>query len=414
MGQAECKGELVPDIDICKLGKCVTKIEGRASNSASPSDIWRLSINSGVTFNQVPIHCAWLKVFVANPDEDMRPTDGLQYERLVYKKIVGPLVEKRVCPNFVRYLSSSDKCTYKDLVAILDKQGIDEEHLLRSLCHMTTQTRKFSKRKRPQRPAINDRVTSSQYKDIKKAGLEPKHLRFGLLLTQDRRVVSLRDWVQRDVSLPDYACMMLQLTAALRAMELSRFVHNDLHLNNVLVELNSTSCNVRYVMDGYEFGICTNFRVMIFDFDRAVVDQLGENTLTRRHACYAQEFKAGRDLSSVLALLFKRCDKEQGRLLEDAFKVSAAEFMKELRGHSPENFSTFRRGRYKLLDGTTATQSNAFIKFDCAPIVRTRASMVDAMKVFHTKVAHTCNAADADFNYVCNADMFSHSGRLLV
>jgi hypothetical protein len=277
-------------------------------------------------------------------------------------------------------------------------------------------TNPYKKGKRPVRPPINDRVTSKERADIEKWRVDPEKLKFGMLLTQDRRVVTLHEWLRKEVSISDYACMMFQITAALRAMELSIFVHNDLHLNNILVELNDTATNVDYVMDGQHFGICSKFRILIFDFDRAYVKQLGPNTLVDRHDCYPKEFVAGRDLSSVLSLLFKRSDSEQRRLLEKAFDVRAENFFKKLKGRLTPDFTSFQRGiskgRYKLWDGTPANLLNVFVKFDCAPVIDTRATMVEAMRVLHRSIKHVCRSEDADFTFVCNADMFRRNGQL--
>jgi hypothetical protein len=414
MGQKQCHGELNADINICKMGHCISKLEGRESNSASPSDIWRLTLQPGVVgYKGLPIPCAWLKVFVSNPRPDMRKTDGLQYELRVYRDVVRRLVESRVCPNFVRYLSSASKCSYQDMLELLQTQNITPKQFRRSLYYMT---HPHKRGKRPVRPPINDEVTRDERADIKKWKLDPEKLKFGMLLTQDRRVVTLHDWLKQEVSISDYACMMFQITAALRAMELSQFVHNDLHLNNILVELNDTVTNVDYVMDGEHFGICSKFRVLIFDFDRAVVTQLGPNTLVERHDCYPKSFVAGRDLSSVLSLLFKKSSREERLLLQKAFDVKAESFFKELRGRLTPDFTSLqrgiRKGKYKLLDGTPANLLNIFVKFDCAPVIDSRATMLEAMRVLHKHIKHVCRSDDADFTFVCNADMFRRNGQL--
>lgn len=418
MGQGQCQGEINVDVNICKLGQCISRLDGRASNSASPSDIWRVTLHTGVTYKGMPVPSAWLKVFISNPSSSMRNTDGLMYELRVYRDVVAPLVDKRVCPNFVRYLSSAERCSYKDMIEILRTQHIEQDKFSRSLCHMATHAKKPKHGKKPIRPAINDQITASQRKELDKMELEFKDLKFGMLLTQDRRVVTLRDWVSDKTPLPDYACMLFQLTAALRAMELSQFVHNDLHLNNILMELNNVTCNARYIFENQEFGICTKFCLRVFDFDRAVVTQLKQNKLTGRHENYAQSFVAGRDLSSVLALLFKRSNKEQALLIERAFKIKASDLMKDFKDASPSDFNTFHDGvhkrKFKLADGTAATQTNAFVKFDRAPVIDTRATLLEAMAYLHTNVVHVCSGDDSDFTYVCNSNMFNHNGVLVV
>jgi hypothetical protein len=415
MGQGACKGNL--EGDICKLGECVSKLEGRAANSASPSDIWRVSIKDGVLYKGMPVHCAWLKVFVSNPTRSMRPTDGLLYELKVYRDVVDKLIEQMVCPNFVRYLSSTTSCSFKDVKEILATQKIGELNLMRSLCYMTKRPRPSDKEKVPdtsprKRPAINEHVTIQEATAIKSMHLDTSRLKFGMLLTQDRVVKTLSEWFTSRTSDSDFACMMLQVTAALRAMELSKFVHNDLHLKNILVELNSTATNVMYKVDGEEFGICVRFRILIFDFDRAYVQQLGRNTLLYRHKSYAHKFVDGRDLGSVLSQVFRRCSKWQGNLLEKAFHVKAGEYMKKMQDGSVPTFNSVERGQHRLASGERATNQNAYVRFDTAPSVRGRASMVSAMQTLYKAIGRKCSIDDAAYIYVCKRSMFHSDGRL--
>lgn len=415
MGQGACQGNLG---DIRGVGNCVSRLDGRAANSASPSDIWRVKLKGDVVHKGMPVRAAWLKVFIANPTRSMRQTDGLLYELRVYRDVVDQLLDRSVCPNFVRYLSSTTSCSFRDLRRILYGQDIDEMNLLRSLSYMTEGSQDGSSGStgsgmpRRKRPAINERVTTQEAKVIKHMRLDTGSLRFGMLLTQDKEVKTLSEWFTRNTSDSDFACMVLQVAAALRAMELSRFVHNDLHLKNILVELTDDATNVMYKVDGEEFGVSVPFRVLVFDFDRAYVQQLGHNTLVYRHKSYAREFVAGHDLGSVLIQLFKRCSKWQGTLLEEAFHVKAGHYMKKLRGKSVPTFNSVARGRRQLATGQRATHRNAYVRFDAAPPVRGRASMVSAMRRLHKEIEDTCSASDAESTYVCKRSRFHTDGRL--
>ena len=366
----------------------------------------------------MPVSAAWLKVFIANPTRSMRPTDGLLYELRVYRDVVDKLLDGLVCPNFVRYLSSTTRCSFRDVRRLLARQDIGEMNLLRSLSYMTKGPRDRSSSSTAsgmpprKRPAINERVSSPEAKIVKRMNLDTRRLQFGMLLTQDRVVETLSDWFTHHTSDSDFACMVLQVAAALRAMELSRFVHNDLHLKNILVELTEETRNVMYEVDGEEFGICAQFRVLVFDFDRSYVEQLGQNALVYRHKAYAREFVAGHDLGSVLIQLFKRCSKWQGALLEKAFRIKAGHYMKKMRGKTVPTFSSVDRGRRRLATGERATHRNAYVRFDAAPAVRDRASMVSAMRVLHKEIEHTCSASDAEFTYVCKRSRFHSDGRL--
>jgi len=418
MGQASCRGNI--EGDICELGNCLEKLEGRAANSASPSDIWRVTLKDGAMYKGIPVKRAWLKVFISSP-EMPRKTDGLMYELRVYRNVVSPLIERHVCPNFVRYLSSTTGCGFEDVQGILSSQGVKELNFKRSLCYMTTKPpprdahhQHIAPRKRP---AINDHVTLKEVAAINNMKLDVHDLKFGMLLTQDRRVVTLSDWFKTPRNNSDFSCMMLQVTAALRAMELSLFAHNDLHMRNILVEENDAATNVMYIVDGRKFGICARFRILIFDFDRAYVKQLGENKLIVHNENYQKGFEPGRDLGSVLSLLFKRCSHAQARILEDAFNVKAGHYMQKLKGiRTPSrapSFSAVVRGTYRLEEtGERINHRNAYVKFDRAPAVRRRAPMVVAMRHLYKHIDHQCSAADADFVYVCNQDMFDSKGRL--
>jgi hypothetical protein len=419
MGQGACTGNL--EGDICKLGNCVEKLDGRASNSASPSDIWRLTLKDGATYKGIPVKRAWLKVFISNAKAPMRSTVGLMYELRVYRKVVSPLIEQRVCPNFVRYLSSTTGCGFADVQGILSSQGIGELNFKRSLCYMTQRASKpivpagqppIGPRKRP---SINDHVTLTELTAIKRMKIDFNRLEFGMLLTQDRKVITLAEWFTRPRNNSDFACMMLQVTAALRAMELSLFAHNDLHLRNILVEQNDAATNVRYIMDGHEFGICVRLRILIFDFDRAYVRQLGENKLVNDHACYQREFEPGRDLGSVLSLLFKRCSYKQAAMLEEAFHVQAGDYMKKLKGGVKPSFKQAANSEktFRLEEtGARVNHRNGYVKFDCAPAVPHRASMVSAMRYFYKHILHKCSGAEADYTYICDRSMFHSDGRL--
>ena len=44
---------------------------------------------------------------------------GLNYELNIYKDIIRPIVDLNICPNFVKYLASGEKCSFNDLLNIL-------------------------------------------------------------------------------------------------------------------------------------------------------------------------------------------------------------------------------------------------------------------------------------------------------
>lgn len=402
MGQTECKFNVMPDI--CNIGACLETLQGIESNSASPTDVWRLTMKKGTAYKNMPVVYAWLKLFISNATKPMKLTDGLMYELRVYRDVVKPLMEKRICPNFVRYLASAEACTLDQVSTIVESQGLTRWHLLRSVHYMEAGLK--------YRPSINAAKTNTKFN-------ENPGFRFGMIMTEDLESVPLNDWKAPNDHA--YVCMVLQLLVALRAMELSKFTHNDMHFGNVLIALFSNRANVRYDLDDFTMTLAIDFKVMVFDFDRAHVNWLGHNTLIDRHKCYSKTFVPYRDLASVVCSLLKRASVSQGLIIEKAFNIKAGEFMVPLQTKETPTHAQFRMGQYRLEDGTPATVSNSFLKFDCVPSELIKLPIVDTMRNLYSALRdmspmHELEtfALEPDFHYVCNKTMFDSDGRILV
>jgi hypothetical protein len=106
----------------------VQSIDGLASTSVSPSDLWVLQFKPHVTYNGQPLESAFLKIAV-NPDYlDTPANQGLRYELKVYTEVVEELLDRRICPHFVRCLMGSSMCHFDDLLYVATA-GIDPRSL---------------------------------------------------------------------------------------------------------------------------------------------------------------------------------------------------------------------------------------------------------------------------------------------
>ena len=116
-------------VNICKISKYIVNVSGMRSDSVSPSDIWFLSFND-TYYKGHKINKAFLKLFV-DVDLDSLSSKypylnniyssvyGLNYELIVYKDIIRPLVDYNICPNFIKYLSGGKGCSYDDILQFL-------------------------------------------------------------------------------------------------------------------------------------------------------------------------------------------------------------------------------------------------------------------------------------------------------
>lgn len=109
---------LTRESNICLLSTCVQSLEGLASASASPTDIWIINFKPDTTYDGQELATAFLKISV-NPNYlDTPANQGLQYELKVYARVVNELLDRRVCPHFVRGYLVSSMCGFDDLLRI--------------------------------------------------------------------------------------------------------------------------------------------------------------------------------------------------------------------------------------------------------------------------------------------------------
>jgi hypothetical protein len=304
----------------CALGECVIDTKGLASNSASPTDTYLLTLKDNSFYNDpglkghVNIKDAFMKLFISpqswrneairlNLFSDtnqqffsknypfmgsniygapIQPTSinsliGLEYEHLIYKEVTTPLIENNICPHFVRYfMGSNNPCSLEVLEQILNvKTNIDLDYTLkRNLYFMFYQL--------PNRPKINDTINFNfnypvpNFDNLKIEYIVNQAISPGTVYFEKY----MMDYVsQAKSNLSTVYTILFQIALACYALELSKAVHNDLHYQNIWISpIPKGSINIQYIVDGtnYIFNNVT-LNSKLYDFDRVYCERFKNN-----------------------------------------------------------------------------------------------------------------------------------------
>lgn len=342
--------------NVCLLSSCVQKVTGFEATSASPTDIWKLEFKPNTTYYGEELVDAYLKISVNPTYVDTFSNQGLEYERGVYAHVINDLLDRRICPHFVRGLLMGSMCSFDDLHRIL-QAGVDPQTippdapkdylqvlLIENIAFMTATPARASVKK----PSVAEgeeaaNPEATRRPSITNFGIRPEppsfvrdpdatanieqNLRYGCLVTEHRpEVVSLSDWLAKDTKIryDDFLGVLFQLIVTLWVMDLRKMVHYDLHTGNVLIE-NVRPRRLGYVLNGVEYKVNTTYFVRVFDYDRSYVVSMGCNGWHTESEC---QFVPNLDLARLLCDMFTdlKLSKHKEsvrfiRVLEDVFGV---------------------------------------------------------------------------------------------
>jgi hypothetical protein len=324
--------------NVCQLWTCVKKVQGLESTSASPTDIWIIEFKANTTYYGQELESAYLKISI-NPNYiDSEANRGLEYERRVYKEVTDELLERRVCPHFLKGLLVGDMCHFDDLLRVA-KAGIStdlipardplnglapeapddvRDQLVENLAWLVDKPKSRSRASarassrssaRKSRPALTNFEDGrpdppALVRDQDAVNNIEHNLRYGCLLTERLLdVVSLSDWLVKDTKfkMEDFLAVVFQLIVTLWVMELRKMVHYDLHTGNILIEKIRPK-RLGYVLNDKEYKVNTIYLARVFDFDRSYVVNLGCNRLHVESEC---QFVPNLDLAHLLCNMFQ-------------------------------------------------------------------------------------------------------------
>jgi len=298
--------------DACELYHCVQKVIGLPSKSSSPSDQWVLTFVPGTLYDGIPIRRGFMKWWITPtgpPNIYNKTTYGLEYEILIYKDIVRPLIYKKVCPNFVRYLGSSNGCKSSQLINFLvDRAPINKGPRVMTLDQAeraTTVAVSYLSRSRENRPSIN----SAYNRNITSQNMLQD---YSVLINEafTPGTHNFKDWLKMSNKKPGLVFnVVFQIMVACYALGLSKTTANDLHLANIWVEPLSEPRTYVYIIDGIPYTVELEYLALVYDFDRAYSEKFGNNPMLDEHLCqsYNQCNETVMNKDAIKVLMYLMC-----------------------------------------------------------------------------------------------------------
>jgi hypothetical protein len=267
---------------VCHISKFIDHIDGLSSNSSSPTDTWVLYFKDGVTYESIPIKTGFLKFFISPKDFRPEPDKllALNYEIKIYSKVIHPLIENNICPNFVKYLASGVKCDYKNIIDMIKDKLYNEGKLLNKNSYEYNFRRnlKYMFEELKGRPSINNPINDVDVDDMKDYF---KKFSYNMILNETtENSITLAQWIKK-TDLPDYNIeiwnIIFQISIACYSMFLSKLIHNDLHYGNIFIKNIGEKKYFIYYINGNPIIIKTQYQALIYDFDRSYCKRLGKN-----------------------------------------------------------------------------------------------------------------------------------------
>ena len=279
----------ISDINICKLFSYITKVKGFPSNSASPTDTWNITFKNNIISDTKFVSDGFLKIYIDPKSIKPVPAEliALNYELQVYRDVIKPLINNNICPNFVRFISSGEGCSYDDLLNFLTgKLEFNGKLLNNQECKQNLDRNIYIiKNQDNSRPAIQN------VNGRKITYLDKLNLKYNMILNENiKNATTLFDWIKifnTDIStnLVEFWNILFQACYACYCMSLSKMVHNDLHSGNIFIEDLKKPVQMVYVVNGNKILIETRYKALIYDFDRAYVERLGRNKMIEGGNC---------------------------------------------------------------------------------------------------------------------------------
>jgi hypothetical protein len=228
-------------------------------------------------------------------NDDSKESASLVFECLVYDRLITPMLDAQMCPNFLRSYLLSTNCTYSDLEKTLrvGVKDLDRAQIATNLHRNLT----FMAQKKNYRPAIDKLTPHTAFVPVVEPNDVPQLFashRFIVISTEYTNVQSFKEWLKTPgLSSVDRYTVLLQILIALQVMSLAKLRHNDLHVQNILVRLEPQV--LTYIIEGIDHPITfrTAYIALVFDFDRATCEPLGVNKLMSQKY---QAFEDKRDL----------------------------------------------------------------------------------------------------------------------
>ena len=323
----------------CKIGKCIYKVVGMNSSSSSPTIQLMIDFKKGSKLKGKPIEKGFLKIFLHHGNvagNRKQLFQGLRYEINFYKEITNPLLENRICPNFVFCIGANSRCNFENIMEVLvgktfrDNNNISRDELetnfLRALHDSVS---------------IGKKTTAIQVKRSKAGwSLEAQELLkqapYGFILTEYVSGFSLSSSIRNadDTRFIDTRGtghipregwrMLFQIMAGCYALSLSKAIDNDLHAGNVMIKKYEGPPRI-YDIEGFVFELKSGYEALIFDFDNAYAERLGNNPLLDGKRCevssHCNNLVPNKDMVKILCYFYQKFNNNQDKATNELLSV---------------------------------------------------------------------------------------------
>ena len=301
--------------DILKNVKNVTGVKG----GGTASETWILELlNNSKIFGKIFINIDDNISSLVFDDENKKTnffysSKSLDYEKRIYKEIIGPMKKLKICKHFVPLIDIIE-CNYETLLNILlgrtydsvSKKLYDREKLDYILKRNIEGIVNFNKNFK-----INEDL--GETKNIQNNDSIEK-LNFSLLLTKyfdiENDIITLTKFLGIYIGNKDIILQVLfQLAVVCYAISLCNMTHNDLHADNVFIKKLDSLQTFVYYINGQKYEIKTFFKVYVFDFNFSYVEKFGVNEGVNDYLCenfsVCNEFIQNKDILKILCAVFK-------------------------------------------------------------------------------------------------------------
>jgi hypothetical protein len=136
--------------ELPQMHQCIVKVTGMPSNSSSATDTWICSLKNGTKFHGNPCTHTFLKIGIVDGSNG---SERLAFECLVYDRVITPILDAQICPNFLRSYLTTNKCTYGNLVDTL-RVGLPDLKIDQIHRRLNRNLRLMANYKSTHRPAI--------------------------------------------------------------------------------------------------------------------------------------------------------------------------------------------------------------------------------------------------------------------
>lgn len=275
--------------DGCYLPIVTSKVKGLSSNSASPTDTWIIDTKQGVYYDNERVNKIFLKYFIdpysLPPQKDIyqqelyKDIQGLRYEVSMYRDVIRPLIDYKVCPHFIKYYGSGYSCNKSNMIKTLIEAGFSEEDAKNGLKNNTL----YMGNKWKERPSIENNIKA----DLSQITVFPTFyptnsnpdVNYTLLMNEviPENAITFDELFTSNIN-EDFFNFLYPVFYSCYCMTLSKTNHNDLHFGNIYVIPRATPKIIRYDVEDFKpVYIRSEYDVKIYDFDRSYSEKLGMN-----------------------------------------------------------------------------------------------------------------------------------------